>query len=104
MKQASDIYEDLLANVKPDEGLLAKMKENWKKQLLNAKSDKDANADALETYTIYGAENPQTCSLKPAEIDKLTAEELVNIVKDCLSINTQLYTMDLLQKTKLSLS
>ena len=82
MKLASDIYEDLLANVKPDEALLSKMKENWKKQLINAKSDKDANADALETYTIYGPENPQTHSLKPYEIDKLTAEELVNIVKD----------------------
>ncbi len=82
MKQASDIAEDLFANVKPDEELLSKMKENLKKQLINAKSDKDANADALETYTIYGAENPQTCSLKPSDIDKLTAEELIGIVKD----------------------
>ncbi|MDD3910936.1 MAG: insulinase family protein [Bacteroidales bacterium] len=82
MKQASDIVEGLLANVKPDEQLLSKMKENWKKQLMNAKTDKDANAQALETYTIYGPENPQTHSLKPSEIDKLTAEELVNIVKD----------------------
>ena len=74
------LYEDLLANCKPDEAALAGLKTRLKRSRENAKLNKSAIMSGLTSYAQYGPQNPYNNVLTDAELDAVTATELVNIL------------------------
>lgn len=87
IKETLSLIEDKFAGVKGDEEILKNMKSNAKKEMADAKSDKDENSERLKMYVIYGEHNSETDRLSPEEIDALTSEELLDIVKNLFSYN-----------------
>ena len=85
MDEAVALLENFLANVKGDEELLGKMKQNWVLEKMNAKASKRANESAIQMYAIYGPKNPITTDLLPAQIMALTSDGLIAAVKDLLA-------------------
>lgn len=78
--QTVKLYEDLIANCKPDAKALAGLKERLKKGRENAKLNKGAIMQGLVAYAQYGPENPFNNVLSDAELDALTPEKLVSVL------------------------
>ncbi|MEO8886900.1 MAG: insulinase family protein, partial [Mucilaginibacter sp.] len=75
-----NLYEDLLANCKPDEAALASLKARIKRSRENAKLDKSAIMNCLISYAQYGPENPSNNVLTDAELEAVTSQQLVSIL------------------------
>lgn len=84
------LFEDLLANCQPDEQALAGFKARLKKSRENAKLNKTAIASALRSYAIYGPTNPYNYTFTDAELDAITADELVQLLH---SLNNYKHTV-----------
>jgi predicted Zn-dependent peptidase len=76
------LFEDLLANCKADEGALKSLKARLTKSRTDAKANKGAILSGLTSYAKYGASNPFNYVLSDEEITKLTAAELVSILRN----------------------
>jgi len=76
--KAVSLFEDVLANCKPDEAALAALKSRVMKGRANAKANKQNIMQGLIAYARYGAKNPFNAALTDAEIDQLKATDLVN--------------------------
>jgi predicted Zn-dependent peptidase len=79
-EKAAGLFEEILANCKPDEGALTALKSRLMKARANAKTDKQSIMQGLVSYARYGAKNPFNASLTDAEINQLKADDLVNIL------------------------
>ncbi|MEC5395470.1 M16 family metallopeptidase [Bergeyella sp. RCAD1439] len=80
--QAVKLYEDLVRNVRPDQQALAALKARLKKARNDAKANKNAILQGLTSYAIYGAQNKFNHNLTDAQLDAITAEELVDRIKN----------------------
>jgi predicted Zn-dependent peptidase len=76
------LYENLIANCKPDEKALAGLKQRLKKSRENAKLNKAAIMQGLVNYAQYGEKNPFNNVMTDSELDGLKAEDLVAILHD----------------------
>jgi len=74
------LYEDLLANCKPDEKALAGLKARLKRARDNAKLNKTAIVQGLISYAEYGPVNPYNNALTDEELDALKADDLVALL------------------------
>ncbi len=79
------LLEDLIKNCEADEEALQAYKERMKKSRLNAKENKGAIMAGLRSYAQYGAQNPFNNVLSDAELDALTAKELVDIIRNMVN-------------------
>ncbi|HUP12926.1 MAG TPA: insulinase family protein [Niastella sp.] len=79
-EKAVGLFEEILANCKPDEGALTALKSRLMKARANAKTDKQSIMQGMVAYARYGAKNPFNSSLTDAEISQLKADDLVNIL------------------------
>ncbi|MBO9203722.1 MULTISPECIES: M16 family metallopeptidase [Niastella] len=77
-EKAVGLFEEVLANCKPDEAALAALKSRVMKARANAKANKQSILQGLISYARYGAKNPFNSALSDAEIDQLKATDLVN--------------------------
>ncbi len=75
-----NLYEDLLANCKPDDEALAGLKARIKRARENAKINKSAIMQRLVSYAQYGPENPGNYVLTNAELDAVTPQDLINVL------------------------
>jgi predicted Zn-dependent peptidase len=80
--KAVSLFEHLLHNAKPDEAALAALKDRMLKSRANNKTNKQAIAQAVRNYAIYGSNNPFNYVLTNEEIKALKAEDLVAILHD----------------------
>jgi predicted Zn-dependent peptidase len=78
--KAVGLFEEILANCKPDEAALAALKTRVMKARANAKTDKQSIMQSLVSYARYGAKNPFNAGLTDAEINELKAADLVNVL------------------------
>jgi predicted Zn-dependent peptidase len=78
--KALSLLEHLLANCKPNEEALLKLKENINKSRADAKSSKEAIMQALTSYAAYGAKNTFNNQPDSVQLNKLTASSLINIL------------------------
>lgn len=86
------LYESLIANCKPDTAALNGLKQRLKKSRENAKLNKAAIMQGLVNYAQYGANNPFNNVLSDAELDALTADQLISVLKNMGKYNhTVLY-------------
>lgn len=80
-EEAVALFEELLSNAKPDAAVLKDYVGRILKTRSDAKLNKRAISSALSTYSLYGKVNPRTYTLNNAELQALTATELVGIIK-----------------------
>ncbi|RYY20468.1 MAG: insulinase family protein, partial [Sphingobacteriaceae bacterium] len=90
--KALSLYEDLVANCKPDAKALEGLKGRLKKARDNAKLNKAAIMAGLVSYAQYGEQNPFNNVLSNDELDNLKAEDLVALLHNLLNYkHTVLY-------------
>ncbi len=75
------LFEELLANAKPDNAVLKDYVGRILKTRTDAKLSKRSISSALSTYALYGKVNPRTYTLNNTELQALTATELVGMIK-----------------------
>ena len=75
---AVKLYEDLVLNVKADNEALAALKARLTKSRTDAKANRATIMQALTSYALYGAKNKFNNRLSDAEIESVTAKELVD--------------------------
>lgn len=78
--KAVSLFEEILANCRPDADALAALKGRIMKGRANAKLNKQAIMQGLVSYARYGAKNPSNDVLSNEELENLKAEDLVNIL------------------------
>lgn len=83
--QALSLYEDLIANCKPDAKALEGLKIRLKKTRENAKLNKAAIMAGLVSYAQYGEQNPFNNVLSNEELDNLKADDLVALLHNLSS-------------------
>ena len=80
--QAVKLYEDLVLNAKPNEDALKALKARLAKSRKDAKANKGAILNGLTNYALYGPKNKFNNTLSDAEINALTAQELVDRMRN----------------------
>ncbi|MBF6609535.1 MAG: insulinase family protein [Chryseobacterium sp.] len=80
--QAVKLYEDLVLNAKPSEEALAALKARIAKARKDAKANKGAILNGLTSYALYGPKNKFNNTLSDAELNAVTAQELVDRMKN----------------------
>ncbi|GAA4745602.1 M16 family metallopeptidase [Flavisolibacter ginsenosidimutans] len=78
--KAVSLFENLLRNCKVDETALASLKDRLLKARTNTKMNKQAIAQAVRSYAVYGANNPFNYVLTNEEIKSLKAADLVALL------------------------
>jgi predicted Zn-dependent peptidase len=78
--KAVALFEELLHNCKPDEAALEGLKNLLYKSRANNKLNKGAIADALQSYAMYGSQNPYNYTLNDEQLKVLKAQDLVNVL------------------------
>lgn len=76
------LYEDLLANCKPDEEALASLKARIKRSRENQKINKSAIMQGLMSYAQYGPNNPYNYGLTNEELDAVTSQDLIKVLHE----------------------
>ncbi len=79
------LFENLLRNPLANKAALNNMIKDMKTERANSKSDKRAIASGLRSYALYGKDNPFNYELSDAELDKITAEQLITYIKKLLN-------------------
>jgi len=81
MEKAITLFENLLAQAKPDNDALADMVAGMRKQRTNAKKSKGVILNqGFENYGRYGKRSPFTNVLSDAALDSLTGKQLTDII------------------------
>lgn len=83
--KAIGLFEHLLLNCKPDEAALASLKNNIQKARANSKLNKGSISSALQSYAIYGAQNPFNYVLTNDELQVLKAQDLIDLLHSLTS-------------------
>ncbi len=85
-EEGLQLFEHILANVKPDEAALENMIQGVLKKREDAKLDKRTIFwRGLYSYGAYGAKSAFTSNLSEAELKGITAKEMVSMVKSLTS-------------------
>ena len=79
--KAVKLYEEIVLNAKPDDQALKALKARIEKGRKDAKANKGAILSGLTNYAMYGAKNKFNNVLTDAELQAITAQELVDKVK-----------------------
>jgi predicted Zn-dependent peptidase len=89
---AVNLFEHLLADIKPEQAVLDQMINRIQKQRTDAKLNKSAIFwSALRNYITFGSNNPYKYSLSEDELKSLKAEDITNIIKSVSSFNHEIY-------------
>jgi len=75
--EAVMLFEDVLKNCKADETALKSLKARISKSRTDAKANKGSIMNGLINYARYGQNNPFNYTLSDAELNNITAEELI---------------------------
>ena len=81
-ENAVNLYEELVNNVKADDKALAALKARLNKARKDAKANKGAILQGLTSYAIYGAQNKFNNVLSNDDLNGVTAQELVDRIKN----------------------
>jgi len=76
------LYEDVLANCKPDEDALAALKTRIRRSRENTKVNKSAIMQGLISYAQYGPNNPYNYGLSNEELDAVKSEDLIKLLHE----------------------
>lgn len=79
------LFEKLLRNPVANKTALDNMIKDIKTKRANSKSNKRAIASGLRSYALYGKDNPFNYELTNAELDKITADQLISYIQNLLN-------------------
>lgn len=79
---AVKLYEEVIANIQADETALKALKARINKSRKDAKANKGAILQGLTSYATYGPVNKFNNTFSNAELEALTAQELVDRIKN----------------------
>lgn len=79
---AVKLYEDVMANMQPNESALQAMKARIAKSRKDTKANKGAILQALTSYATYGANNKFNNTYSNATLEALTAQQLIDKIKN----------------------
>ena len=79
------LFHDLIENAQADDAALEAYIARLKRGRENSKKNKGAIQAGLMSYAQYGADNPFNYGLTDEELDNLTAEELLDSLKELMS-------------------
>jgi len=82
LEPAMKLFEELVMNARADQGAMTRFIANAKKTRHDSKATQQANFSALVNYAQFGPENPTTFVLTDAELDALTASQLINTLQN----------------------
>lgn len=82
MEKAMALVEELIAEARPDEQVLANMKADYLKSRQDNKLNQNANFNALRRYAYYGPDYIRRSTLSNEALGALTSEELLGKVRD----------------------
>ncbi|HMJ46338.1 MAG TPA: insulinase family protein, partial [Ferruginibacter sp.] len=74
-EKAVTLFENLLANCKPDEAALKAFKARTIKARMDAKANKTAIMNGLTSYARFGSKNPFNYVLSDEELNNITAQQ-----------------------------
>ncbi len=80
MPKAVRLFEDLLANCKPDDQALQSLKARILKSRADAKLNKSAILSGLLNYARYGEKNPFNDVISNADLEQISSAELVSLL------------------------
>ncbi len=80
-QKAVALYENWVANVRPDVEALKAFKAGVGQVRSSNKLEKDVIMEALTNYAIYGTRNPFNHTLTDAQLEAITSDELVKRIK-----------------------
>jgi predicted Zn-dependent peptidase len=83
--KAVSLFEEVIANCKPDSAALTSLKGRLQKARANNKLNRQAILQGIYTYARYGATNPFNTTLTNNEIVNLKAGDLVNVLHGLLN-------------------
>lgn len=81
-ENAVKLYEEVVNNVKADDKALAALKARLNKARKDAKANKGAILQGLTSYALYGTQNKFNNVLTNEELNAVTAQELVDRIKN----------------------
>ena len=81
-EKATALYEEIIKGIKADENALKALKARIAKSRKDAKANKGAILQGLTNYAQYGSKNKFNNVLSDKEIEALTAQELVDLIKN----------------------
>lgn len=81
-EKATALYEEIIKGIKADDNALKALKARIAKSRKDAKANKGAILQGLTSYAQYGSKNKFNNVLSDKEIEALTAQELVDIIKN----------------------
>ncbi|WP_297517347.1 pitrilysin family protein [Flavobacterium sp.] len=79
---AVKLYEEVMANMQPNETALQAMKARIAKSRKDTKANKGAILQALTSYATYGANNKFNNTYSNATLEALTAQQLIDKIKN----------------------
>lgn len=81
MEEVMKFMENFIADVQPNPEALKMLKANSILEMDNAKTNQGANASRLQSYALYGENNPSKHILSKKEINALTDEQLLEKIR-----------------------
>ncbi len=100
--KSAALLEELLLDCKADKEALEAYKGRLKKARENAKKNKGQIMRGLVSYAQYGAKNPFNNELTDKELEALTAEDLINVIKTLLKYDHKVLYYGPMTVTQLS--
>lgn len=82
--RAVSLFEDVIHNCLPDTAALGALKDRLMKARANRKLNKQAIMQGLLSYARYGAHNPFNTTLSAEEVEKVSAEDLIQVLHHLL--------------------
>lgn len=83
-EESVQLFEDLLRHCQGDAESLEAYKQRLKKSRQNAKENKGSILRGLMSYAQYGENNPFNNVLTDAELNALTADDLIKVLRDLM--------------------
>nr|WP_315203022.1 insulinase family protein [uncultured Flavobacterium sp.] len=81
-ENAVKLYEETIANVKPDDKALIALKERIAKARKDAKADKATILQGLTSYAIFGSKNKFNNKLSTKDLEAINIQELMDKIKN----------------------
>lgn len=85
-EEALKLMQDMLRNPVADDNALRELINDEKKNRANAKLNPRAIRSGLTNYAMYGPKSPFTNRLSNQELDAITSEELIELIKEMLNL------------------
>lgn len=83
--KAVALFEEVMANCKPDEEALTQLKNRFMKARANAKLNKGAIASGLRSWATYGKSNPFNNVLTDSQLQGIKSTDLVNALHNLMN-------------------